>query len=300
MPSLEITTVIGCPLMCTLCPQDELKNAYQSDIKTLSFNNFKTVIDKLPHYVRIDFSGMSEPWVNKECTKMLEYALQQNRIVMIYSTLYGMTKEDTDQLIKLIHNYKEQIKTFCIHLPDKNGNMRGWKYSDEYEYAVESLLNLKEDIKTKIKFQSMTMDRNGQPSSLLDKFNFYKYHPDFAKSWTGHTRAGSLNITEKNKDFIYKNPEHISPVSCASTPFYDHNVLLPNGDVVLCCMDYSLKHIIGNLLEQTYEELYMSNEMLNVVKENKKIGFSKCSLCKSCDNVKIYGIEPNYYQWINS
>jgi len=25
------------------------------------------------------------------------------------------------------------------------------------------------------------------------------------------------------------------------------NVLLPNGDVVLCCMDYGLDHILGNL-----------------------------------------------------
>lgn len=28
---------------------------------------------------------------------------------------------------------------------------------------------------------------------------------------------------------------------------FDNNVLLPNGDVILCCMDYGLTHVLGNL-----------------------------------------------------
>ena len=28
-------------------------------------------------------------------------------------------------------------------------------------------------------------------------------------------------------------------MGCKSTVFFDHNVLLPNGDIVLCCMDYN-------------------------------------------------------------
>ena len=30
-PTLEITTMIGCPLMCTFCPQDNLRDAYGKD-----------------------------------------------------------------------------------------------------------------------------------------------------------------------------------------------------------------------------------------------------------------------------
>lgn len=36
---------------------------------------------------------------------------------------------------------------------------------------------------------------------------------------------------------------------------FDHNVVLPNGDVYLCCQDYSLKHKIGNLLTTRFEDL---------------------------------------------
>ena len=42
------------------------------------------------------------------------------------------------------------------------------------------------------------------------------------------------------------------------------NILLPNADVALCCNDYGLQHIIGNLLNQSYDSLFHSNEFRRV------------------------------------
>ena len=53
--------MIGCPLMCTYCPQDNLRDAYGDDVKYMTFDTFRTAIDRLPWDVRIDFSGMAEP-----------------------------------------------------------------------------------------------------------------------------------------------------------------------------------------------------------------------------------------------
>jgi uncharacterized Fe-S cluster-containing radical SAM superfamily protein len=32
-PVMELTTMIGCPLMCTFCPQDNLRDNYGKDTK---------------------------------------------------------------------------------------------------------------------------------------------------------------------------------------------------------------------------------------------------------------------------
>jgi radical SAM protein with 4Fe4S-binding SPASM domain len=40
--------------------------------------------------------------------------------------------------------------------------------------------------------------------------------------------------------------------------------VLPNGDVVLCCMDYGLKHKLGNLLVNSYEDILNSEEFKKV------------------------------------
>ena len=44
MPSLEITTMVGCPLKCTYCPQDQLRGTYGQNEKYLSFENFKLIL----------------------------------------------------------------------------------------------------------------------------------------------------------------------------------------------------------------------------------------------------------------
>jgi radical SAM protein with 4Fe4S-binding SPASM domain len=95
-----------------------------------------------------------------------------------------------------------------------------------------------------------------------------------------------------------ETPRHTSKITCASTPFYDKNVLLPNGDIVLCCMDFSYKHIIGNLLKSSYEDIFKNNEFLKIVKVNESEGFSKCSICKSCYNVTKIGFKSKLTKFI--
>jgi radical SAM protein with 4Fe4S-binding SPASM domain len=104
--------------------------------------------------------------------------------------------------------------------------------------------------------------------------------------WKGHTRADSLNTEQVAGQAISITPMNTFSLTCRSTPFYDRNVLLPNGDVVLCCMDYNLKHIIGNLLTQTYEEIFKGKPLLDLIEMNEADKFNKCSICKSCENVR--------------
>lgn len=52
-------------------------------------------------------------------------------------------------------------------------------------------------------------------------------------------------------------PRHDTPITCKYTPIYNKNVLLPTANVVLCCTDYGLKHTIGNLYNQAYEEIFV-------------------------------------------
>ena len=75
MSALEITTLIGCPLACTFCPQDALSRSYGTSSRMMSLDTFKKCIDKIPPHVRIDFSGMSEPFVNPNCIDFIKLTL---------------------------------------------------------------------------------------------------------------------------------------------------------------------------------------------------------------------------------
>lgn len=286
--TLEITTTIGCSLMCTVCPQDKLLNTYKSEPKYLTYSNFVKILDKLPKNIRIDFSGMSEPWLNKECTKMLIYTLKSEFNVAIYSTLYGMEIQDVDSIVELIHTYTSQLKVFCIHLPDASNNMRGWKNSENYKYALKTFISLSDDIKKVIRFETMTMDVNNKIHTELSEFKIELTN----KNWIGHTRGENLKVNYTNSNQLGLRPKISSSIECYPScivesgkptySLYDHNVLLPNGNVVLCCMDYNSDFILGNLLNQPYHEIKNSNIISKLKKLNSSNKYVQSHICKNC------------------
>jgi hypothetical protein len=288
MPSLEFTLMVGCPLKCTFCPQDTLRGLYGKNTKYFSLDDFKTVLGKVPKHVRIDFSGMAEPWANPDATAMLRHTLESGYNMAIYTTLYGM--EDGDAVIDLIRSHVAQMEVICLHLPDSNGNMRGWKHSAVYE---ANLLNFIRFGLSGVlpRFEVMTMDAGGKPHQDLGHLGIQ------LGAWVGHTRAGNVGSAEVSGQAILDMPVKHGAVTCSFTPFYDQNVCLPNGDVVLCCMDYSLKHKIGNLMEQGYYEMYASGGLAQLMADNMDPTFSRKSLCKTCDRAKPYSVGPVKHFW---
>lgn len=124
MARLEITTHIGCPINCLDCPQKLLRSCYTGN-STLDFENYKTIIDKLPDFVRIDFSGMCEPFVNPRCADMILYAAAKGNPLALYTTLQGATEEDYQKLKDV------EYEVVTIHLPDKD-NRSTFKITDDY------------------------------------------------------------------------------------------------------------------------------------------------------------------------
>jgi hypothetical protein len=271
--------------MCTFCPQDNLKTNYGKNQKHFSVDDFTRIIDKLPRHVRVDFSGMAEPWANPDATEMLHYALMEGRSVAVYTTLFGM--RDGARVATILETYSENVEVLCLHLPDANNNMRGFKYSKKYEDTLLGFIRLGQQNKFG-RFEVMTMDKGGRVHDSLGHLGIK------LGSWLGHSRAG--NVVAPAGQEIDATPRHHGPVTCAFTPFYDQNVVLPNGDVVLCCMDYSIKHKIGNLLEQDYYDIFAGKEIGDLRSKNMQFGGTD-TLCKSCNRARSLDLDSKNLQF---
>lgn len=70
---LEITTSFGCSVDCTYCPQYAFKAGYHGK-RRLNLEDFNAAISTLPKDVAIVFSGFTEPFLNSDCTNMIESA----------------------------------------------------------------------------------------------------------------------------------------------------------------------------------------------------------------------------------
>jgi len=268
--------------MCTYCPQTALKNAYNSD-KYMSLENLILMLNTVPKDVGITFAGFSEPWANPICNDILKHVLEQGYKISVYTTLYGLSKEGTDFAIALLSKHEKQVKEIWLHLPDAHNNMPGWKYSDDWQYAYEAF--------SKLSAHSMTLSSTTNVDNSIDVI-------DNVSSWYLHTRADNLDLNNIEGQHVTKPAHNEFPIECTRHKDYQANVLLPNGDVALCCMDYGLKHIIGNLLTQNYNEVINGPEISNIATLNKMEGFSNDTLCRTCNDTYCktpYNTE-NYYE----
>lgn len=246
---LEITTHIGCPINCVDCPQALLRSKYQGK-KDLSLEDYKKAIDKVPAGTRIDFSGMCEPFANKACTDMILYAAEKGFPLALYTTLQGATMEDWERL-KNIH-----FEVVTIHLPDAEDRST-FKVTDDYL----ELLGV---------WETDNYSCHGRVDSRVLPFlkprNLITYM---------HDRAGNVDC----RPHISLDPK--APLFCITSGLdMNHNVLLPDGTVLMCCMDYGMTGVFGNLFEQSYEEVLGSKtacSMRRTLREGE-------SICRHCSN----------------
>lgn len=257
MPTLEITTKIGCENACAYCPQGRLLTAYRkrSDILLMSFGVFKACLDKVPTDVDIDFAGMCEPCLNPEYIKMLLYAYEKGHKIKLFTTLVGMALSDID-LLAIV-----PFQEFVVHLPSGEGYEK-IKVDKDYLKVLGKLS------KSNIKVEYLLLGETLHPKvEALIKENINKIEEL-------STRAGNV-IIKSRPPFKRK----LGVIGCVRNLSY--NVLLPNGDVILCCMDYGMKHVLGNLLLTDYGSLFRSKEFFKIKKGLRR--WSLDILCRYCD-----------------
>lgn len=262
---IEITTKIGCNVNCKYCPQKMLINKYteKSNVISLSMENFKKILENIPKVTNIRFCGMCEPFLNPECADMIVYAKESGYSVDCYSTLVGLKMEDVDRVM-------DAVDAFVPHLPDKERNAK-IDVTDEYIEKMQKILNYKRNGQRLVKDVSV----HGKPDDRIKSFIPEDVH---VATWL-MDRGGNLDTDE------VLHYESKAPLRCQFCDNrLDCNIVLPNGDVLICCMDYGLEYVFGNLLESGYEKIVDGN-VANSVKKSMIYGENSI-ICNRCSFAK--------------
>lgn len=273
--ALEITTNIGCKNACVYCAQDKSIAAYRkrSDVMMMSYDTFKTCLDKIPPDVIINFSGRSECWLNPDCTRMLLYAQEKEYGINVLTTLVGFNPADT-YLIETI-----PFVRFLIHLPSNEG-YENITVDEKYLKT----LNIVSNSTIKVEYMVVAGNVHNKVKLLLGNkmVSGLKEGKAFSEA---STLAGNAMV--KVRPVVKK----LGIIDCIWK--LKLNALLPNGDISLCCVDFGLKHILGNLIVSDYETIFRSEEFLRV-----KQGLQDPSLdtlCRYCGNAQNINMFAKIY-----
>jgi hypothetical protein len=252
---IEITPVIGCSNNCGYCPQSELIKSYKSDKKIFTLEDFKKCIDKLNSCSfgnnKYNFSGFSEPLFHPYIFDLIDYALVSGDVNLFSTFLID------SELIKSNMSTISNIKNITVHIPDisemniDSSDINNW---------ITNMAILED---CGIKFDYIHVGANDIPYEIRC-FLVNSNKNVFYQELVG--RAGLIKHA--------KQYDHVGRVGCKDNR-HNQNVLLPNGDIVLCCMDYELKNGLGNLLTDDIGFIYDGFKKENLMQD-------KNSICRKC------------------
>lgn len=263
--SLLISTGIGCGVLCSYCPQASIGTAYKqfNGPSKMSFELFKRCADKLPKDVIVDFTGYYEPFLNPDCTQMILYAHDLGLSVRLSTTVMGLTAGQVDQFKHI------PFTKFAVHLPDTKGLTR-IIVDDSYLEAFQRLID--SDISNMAFHVHEGDDGPEAPHETVDAI--LSAHGLEAENRWINTRAGNIEIKGR------ETPERLQG-ELAMCPRIYQSVLMPSGDVALCCMDWTLEHVIGNLVEGDYDALFEGPVFQEVLRGYKDDTVD--ILCRTCE-----------------
>ncbi len=256
-PFLEITTCIpaaGCSVACRYCPTAQTAENYAGP-RLMSLATFMTCLAKMPAGTAVSFSGFVEPFLNNATVDMAEHCRAVGVRWETYTTCVGLNLDDVRRLAAA---KPHRIK---IHLPDVEGYAK-INVTPEYIAVVEACADVP---------NTAWMTMGTLPAVFRERFG---KTPAAAM----HTRAGLVNVPELVKVRV---PRKRGPIMCRAAPELDRPILLPSGELELCCNSFALGHPIGNLLTDSWETI-RDGEPLRKIRA-MMAGEDSDLLCRTCE-----------------
>ncbi len=277
---IEVTVVLGCPVNCVYCPQEQLRQEGKTKKKKLDFDDFRKAIDNVDMDAQLGWTGYSEPCLSPDLEKMVDYAKSKNMYQYISTTLSGSEKS-----VDYVINSKDFYR-FQLHLPDKAGLMTGLEVDDTYASKVKTCLEqkLKDGLASTVSITCFGEDYHPLIKDIvMQAFKSGEFNKNrFKFVQQVYTRAGGLDrnkLSESGLNFIENSPHSEKGQFYCQKHKMNSPVLLPDGSLSICSFDYGFRETYGNLFQEK-----MSNIRRKwLFKVSSKFNQGKLIPCTECE-----------------
>ena len=262
--SLIIEPTNTCNLRCTFCFVTE---GMTREGGFMEFDLFKKIIDDSPDLEHLCMHNWGEPLLHKDIFKMIEYAKNKGVNYVVMNTNGTLL---TDKMIDQIVDSKLDIIRFSIDgSAETFKRVRGVELQN-IEQNINKLKNVKEIRRPKLKMGVVfTVEEDTEGDA-----------EDYITHW------------EKIVDHVRLQPKLItSPrTEVCPEPFgkdYGKLVVLWDGRVIPCCVDYNANLTIGSVQNDTIQNLWKNEKMDLLRKQHLNGQFpDTCANCNECESNK--------------
>ena len=270
---IEITNI--CNLKCTFCPETKRKK------ETMDLKQFEEIIKKIHKHTKlVCLHVKGEPLIHKNLEGIFEI-LERYDLKVNLTTNGTLIKEKLD-IIKKAKSIR-QIN-FSIHSITQNKNLNKQYIQDILE-SVEQLENI---IVSYRLWNLQTIQENEINKNIIEMIGNYYKIPNLKQQLIENEFIKLSENLFINQDIEFTWPDIkkepiIEKGRCLGLK--DQIAILVDGMVVPCCLDNNGDIPLGNILQETLEEI-LEKEKSNIIKKNFENSIITCELCKTCGFLK--------------
>ena len=262
--SLIIEPTNTCNLRCTFCFVTE---GMTREGGFMDFDLFKKIIDDSPDLEHLCMHNWGEPLLHKNIFKMIEYAKNKGVNYVVMNTNGTLL---TDKMIDKVVNSKLDIIRFSIDgSAETFMRVRGVELK-KIEQNINKLKNVKEIRRSALKMGVVFTIEEDTEGDAEDYITHWKKIVD-------HVRIQPKLIPSPRTEIC---PE----------PFgkdYGKLVVLWDGRVIPCCVDYNANLTIGSVQNETIQNLWKNEKMDFLRKQHLEGKFpDTCANCNECESNK--------------
>ena len=262
--SLIIEPTNTCNLRCTFCFVTE---GMTREGGFMEFDLFKKIIDDSPDLEHLCMHNWGEPLLHKDIFKMIEYAKNKGVNYVVMNTNGTLL---TNKMIDQIVDSKLDIIRFSIDgSAETFKRVRGVELK-KIEQNINKLKNVKEIRRPELKMGVVFTIEEDTEGDVEDYITHWEQIVD-------HVRLQPKLITSPRTEIC---PE----------PFgkdYGKLVVLWDGRVIPCCVDYNANLMIGSVQNDTIQNLWKNEKMDLLRKQHLNGQFpDTCANCNECESNK--------------
>lgn len=274
--TLEVST--HCQANCIVCVRDQLK----FKLSNMSQELFEKAISEFDALSIsrgekglqfIQLSGMGEALLDPHLQDKLEWLEKNYPAVQVGLVSNGqLLMEKKELLCKYVDIIK--ISNYGFHKKSFESVHGGSLKFEDVKKSIEDFLAIPVEDRPKVIMSFLKLEQNEGEEDEWRAYWEDKCEEIFI--WLPHNWAGYIQSHTKQ--------EREKCRSCGR-PGKDF-IVRANGEVSVCCWDFNRELTVGNLNEVSFEDIYESEQLRDILKMHRENSFFEHdNLCQNCDQL---------------
>lgn len=274
---VEITNI--CNLKCSFCPDGKRKK------ESMCLEDFEYIAKQICGYTNLlALHVKGEPFVNQNIKDILAICEKYNLRVNI-TTNATLLKENLNTILQ---SKSLRQLNLSLHSITKNENTEKYNFESYIDEVLEISKKILEKTNIIISYRLWNLEnlqKNDENFNILDKLE-KNFKTDNLKEKAKTEKF--IKLSENaflNQDFEFAWPNINGKFISEEGKCWglrNQVAILVNGDVVPCCLDQDGEIKLGNIFDESFENIINCELSKNIIKgfENHKIIHNLCKRCE--------------------